>query len=149
MGCAVVGFGSEELVGCILGEAACLSIMSTTVHISPHVDNNAGTGFAACSIFAAWGPDAESMSPISAPLLGTYLDAMVLRFLSSALASHMSNPDLACVRSLVHYIAASFPADREMSVSRVDDFTRHNPEYRPILQRRIKALCDCYPQWLM
>eukprot|EP00971_Amphidinium_carterae_P226476 4492335-Amphidinium_carterae.1 len=89
------------------------------------------------------------MSPIPVQLLGTYLDAMVLRFLSSALASHVSNPDLACVRSLVHYIAANCPADREMSANRVNKFTRHNPEYRPILHRRIKALCDCYPQWMM
>eukprot|EP00971_Amphidinium_carterae_P327193 6458383-Amphidinium_carterae.1 len=41
MGCAVAGFGNEELVGCILGEAPHLSIMNTTVHISPHVDTNA------------------------------------------------------------------------------------------------------------
>mmetsp|Transcript_31751 Transcript_31751/g.72462 ORF Transcript_31751/g.72462 Transcript_31751/m.72462 type:complete len:346 (-) Transcript_31751:256-1293(-) len=149
MGCAVAGFGSEKLVGCILGRAPYLQIMNTRVNISPHVDTNTGTGFAACSLFAAWGPDAENIDPISAQLLGSTLDAIVLNFLSSSLASHMSNPDLACVRSLVHYIAASFPAKRAMSVSGVEDFARHNPEYQRILRRRVKSLCDYYPQWLI
>eukprot|EP00971_Amphidinium_carterae_P229821 4560568-Amphidinium_carterae.1 len=70
--------------------------MSTTVHISPHVDTNAGTGLAACSIFAAWGPEAEAVSPVSAQLLGVFLDAMVRSRIPSALVSHISNPDLAC-----------------------------------------------------
>mmetsp|Transcript_17678 Transcript_17678/g.39748 ORF Transcript_17678/g.39748 Transcript_17678/m.39748 type:complete len:337 (-) Transcript_17678:191-1201(-) len=149
MGCAVAGFGSEKLVGCILGRAPYLQIMNTRVNISPHVDTNTGTGFAACSLFAAWGPDAENIDPISAQLLGSTLDAIVLNFLSSSLASHMSNPDLACVRCLVHYIAASCPVKRAMSVSGVEDFARHNPEYQRILRRRVKSLCDYYPQWLI
>jgi len=135
MGCAVVGFGNEQLVGCILGEAPHVQISNSWVKVSPHVDANAGTGLATCSLFAAWGPEAEARSPISAKLVGNVFDAMVLNYLSSPLATQMSNPDLACVRSIVHYIAATFPVEREMSVTRVDDFLRHNPEYRPMLHR--------------
>eukprot|EP00971_Amphidinium_carterae_P169525 3358330-Amphidinium_carterae.1 len=127
MGCAVVNFGNEQLVGCILGKGPTAKIKNTTMNISPHVDHNNGTGFAACSIFVAWGPHADAVSPISPKVVAGYFDAVVLTYLSRELADRMSNPELACVRSLVHYIAVWFPAERQMPSARITDFVKINP----------------------